>query len=108
MLTSKGEWTAHDKEMAKYNNKTLHILFYALSKTHFNKVQRCSTAHEIWRTLEINYEGTFQVKENKVSLLIHKYELFKREEREGIQEMYDQFNDILNGLKALGKTYSNS
>ena len=29
-------------------------------------------------------------------------------EGEGIQEMIDQFNDTLNGLKALGKTYSNS
>ena len=29
-------------------------------------------------------------------------------EGEGIQEMFDQFNDILNGLKVLRKTYSNS
>ena len=29
-------------------------------------------------------------------------------EEEGIQEMFDRFNDILNGLKALGKIYSNS
>ena len=47
------------------------------------------------------------MKENKVSLLIHKYELFKMKEGEGIQEMFDRFNDILNGLKALCKTYSN-
>ena len=37
---------------------------------------------------------------------MHKYELFKMKEGEGIQEMFDRFNDILNGLKALGKTYS--
>ena len=29
-------------------------------------------------------------------------------EGEGIQEMFDRFNDIINELKALGKTYSNS
>ena len=29
-------------------------------------------------------------------------------EGEGIQEMFDRFNDILNELRALGKTYSNS
>ena len=28
-------------------------------------------------------------------------------EGEGIQEMFDRFKDILNGLRALGKTYSN-
>ena len=38
---------------------------------------------------------------------MHKYELFKMKEGEGIQEMFNRFNDILNGLKALGKTYSN-
>ena len=48
------------------------------------------------------------MKENKVSLLVYKFELFKIKEREGIQEMFDRFNDILNGLKPLGKTYSNS
>ena len=108
VLTPKSKWTAHDKEMVKYNNKAMHILFYAPSKMHLNKVQQCSTAHEIWRTLEITYEGTFQVKENKVSLLLHIYELFKMKEGEGTQEIFDWLNDIINGLKAFRKTYSNS
>ena len=77
VLTPKAEWTAHENKMVKYNNKVMHILVCAMSKTQFNKVQQCSTAYEIWRTLEITYEGTSQVKENEVSLLVHKYELFK-------------------------------
>ena len=36
--TPKAEWIAQDKEMVKYNNKDIHILFCALSKTQFNKV----------------------------------------------------------------------
>ena len=47
ILKPKAEWTTHDKEMGGYNSKTMHILFYALSKTQFNKVQQCSTAHKI-------------------------------------------------------------
>ena len=58
VLKPKDEWSAHEKEMVRYNNKAMHILFCALRKMQFNKVQRCSTAHEIWRTLEITYEGT--------------------------------------------------
>ena len=84
VLTPKAKLTTHDKEMVKYNNKAIHILFCALSKMQFNKVQQCSTAHEIWRTLEITYQGTSQVKENKVSLLVHKYKLFKMKRGEGI------------------------
>ena len=53
--------------------------------------------------MEITYEGTSQVKENKVSLLVHKYELFKVKRGEETQEMFDRFNDVLNGMKALGK-----
>ena len=107
-LKTKSEWTYYDKRMVYYNNKAMQILFCALSKTQFNKVQQWSTTHEIWRTLEVTCEGTSQVKESKMSLLIHKYKLLKMKEGEGIQEMFDRFNDILNGLKELGKTYSNS
>ena len=39
---------------------------------------------------------------------MHKYELFKMEEDESIQEKFDQFNDILNDLNSLGKSYTNS
>ena len=71
-------------------------------------MQSCQTAHDIWHTIEFAYEGTSQVKENKASLLVHQYELFKMKPHESIQEMFDCFNDIINGLKALGKTYTHS
>ena len=102
------EWNEHDKRLESYNHKAVHILFCALSRHQFNKVQSCQTAHDIWHTLEITYEGTSQVKENKASLLVHQYELFKMKPPESIQEMFDRFNDIINGLKALGKTYTHS
>ena len=57
--------------------------------------------------MDVANEGTSQVKENKVSLIMHKYELFKMEEEESIEEMFDRFNDILNGLNSLGKSYTN-
>ena len=34
--------------------------------------------------------------------------MFKMEEGESIQEMFDRFNDILNDLNSLGKSYTNS
>ena len=45
VLKPKTEWTNHDKKTVCYNNKAMHILFCALSKTQFNKVQQCSTSH---------------------------------------------------------------
>ena len=66
--------------------KVMHILYCFLSKSQFNKVQQCSKAQEIWQTLEVAYEGTSQFKENKISLLIYKYELFKMNEDESIMK----------------------
>ena len=38
VLKPKDEWSAHDKEMFRHNNKAMHILFCTLSRTQFNKV----------------------------------------------------------------------
>ncbi len=41
-------------------------------------------------------------------MLVHKYELFRMENSESITEMFTRFTDIINGLKSLGRSYSNS
>ena len=45
------------------------------------------------------------MKESKINLLVHNYELFSMKETETIVEMITRFIDIVNGLEALGKTY---
>ena len=45
------------------------------------------------------------MKVSKINLLVHSYELFLMKENETIVEMTTKFIDIVNGLKALGKTY---
>ena len=104
----KEEWNNNDKRLTSYNHEAMHILCCSLSKSQFNKIQQCSNAQEILQTLEVAYEGTSQVKENKICLFVHKYQLFKMDKDESIQEMVDRFNDMLNGLKSLGKSYTNS
>ena len=54
------------------------------------------------------HEGTDQVKEMKISMLVHEYEMFKMLEYENIDEMTTRFMHIINQLKALGKRYSNA
>ena len=41
-------------------------------------------------------------------MLVHKYELFKMKHDESITEIFTHFMDIINNLKILGKSYSNS
>ena len=70
-------------------------------------MQRKSTK-EIWRLLEITHEGTNQVKESKINVLVHSYELFFMKVNETIVEKITRFTDIVNGLETLGKTYKES
>ncbi|GAV72601.1 UBN2 domain-containing protein, partial [Cephalotus follicularis] len=55
----------------------------------------------------VTYEGTNQVKESKISMLVHEYELFVMHDNECISDMFSRFTTIINSLKNLGKSYSN-
>ncbi|KAH9671203.1 hypothetical protein KPL70_017269 [Citrus sinensis] len=80
------EWNELEKGKATLNSKAMNALFCALDKKEFHRVSSCESANEIWHKLEVVYEGTNQVKESKIS----------------------RFTDIVNTLRALGKTFSNS
>ncbi|GAV59215.1 UBN2 domain-containing protein, partial [Cephalotus follicularis] len=55
----------------------------------------------------ITYEGTNQVKESKISMLVHEYELFLMHDNESISDKFTRFTTIINSLKNLGKSYPN-
>nr|KYP31490.1 Retrovirus-related Pol polyprotein from transposon TNT 1-94 [Cajanus cajan] len=61
----------------------------------------------MWDTLALTYEGSLEVKRNKLSLLARRYELFEMEESESIQTMFGRFQTIVNELSFLGRTYDN-
>ena len=86
----------------------MNLLYYALNVSEFNRISTCISAKEIWDRLEVTHEGTNQVKESKINMLVHKYELFQMEQNESITSMFTRFTDIVNNLKNLGKSYSNS
>ena len=82
--------------------------YCALDANEFNRISTCKTAKEIWDKLIVTHEGTEQVKESRVSLLVHNYELFKMKPDETIPQMFTRFTDIINGLTSLGKIYTNA
>ena len=100
------QWTSVDKAKFRKNALTITILHCGLSRSEFNRISMCSTTKEIWDKLEVTYEGTFRVKESKINLLVTQYEVFKMAESETINQMYSRFTNIINSLKALGKTYT--
>ena len=88
--------------MTQLNTKVMNILYYALDANEFNHILTCMSAKKIWDRLEVTHEGTNQVKESKINMLVHKYELFKMKHDESINEMFTHFTDIINSLKSLG------
>ncbi|GAV75758.1 UBN2 domain-containing protein, partial [Cephalotus follicularis] len=56
----------------------------------------------------VTYEGTNQVKEAKINMLVHEYEMFTMNDNEDIKTMFTRFTNIINALQALDKVYTNS
>ncbi|GAV67719.1 UBN2 domain-containing protein, partial [Cephalotus follicularis] len=90
------------------NAKAKHIIICAINLNDFNRILSCISAKEMWDRLEVTYEGTNQVKEAKISMLVHDYEMFTMNENEDIKSMFSRFTNIINALQALDKTYYNS
>ncbi|VFQ68278.1 unnamed protein product [Cuscuta campestris] len=73
----------------------------------YRKISRCKSANEMWTKLEVTYEGTSQVKDAKVDILLHEYKLFSMKENESIDSIFERFSTIINNLDTLGKYYTN-
>ncbi|GAV61113.1 zf-CCHC domain-containing protein/DUF4219 domain-containing protein/UBN2 domain-containing protein [Cephalotus follicularis] len=98
----------NDRKRVQINAKAKHIIICAINSNDFNRISSCISAKEMWDRLEVTYEGTNQVKEAKISMLVHEYEMFTMNENEDIKSMFSRFTNIINALQALDKTYSKS
>ena len=62
-------------------------LVSSMSREEGGKLQYCTSAKDMWQTLENHYEGNVQVRSKKVQLHMYEYELFKMKPHETITEM---------------------
>ncbi|GAV79786.1 DUF4219 domain-containing protein/UBN2 domain-containing protein [Cephalotus follicularis] len=75
-IKPENEFNDNDFRMLQLNSKAKHVLFCVIGLNEFNRIFSCDLAKQMWDLLEITYEGTNQVKESKISMLVHEYELF--------------------------------
>jgi len=54
----------------------------------------------------VAHEGTNQVKQSKIELLMRKYELFEMNDKETVMDMYTHLTYITNEIKSLGKSFT--
>jgi rRNA-processing protein FCF1 len=84
----------------------MNLLYCALKDEEFNRLSIYESAKEIWDRLELTYEGTTELKESRISILMDKFEKFKMIKGESIDEMHKRFLEIIHPLKNLGKSFT--
>ena len=104
--TKEKEWTENDIKKYQMDHKAKYIIFGSILPSEYEKLSACATSYEIWRKLEVVYEGIDQVKDTKINLLMTQYEEFKLLQSENINDMNGRFQKIINNLKMLRKIIS--
>ena len=99
------EFTEEEEKEVHKDKKAMNILFNGLDTDLFDCVLNCTTAKEIWDTLQVICEGTEQVRENKMQLFIQQYEHFHFSHGESLNDTFSRFQKLLNSLKLYGRIY---
>lgn len=79
--------TDDDKKQVLYDKKAKNILASALGMDAFFCVSNCKTTEEIWDTLIIGHEGTYEMKRSKLNTISQEYEMFIMEPREKMVDL---------------------
>ena len=106
LLEDDETWTRDYITKSNLNWSAMNIMQCALHPTEFSRVSSCTTAKEMWDRLQVIYEGTSEVREAKANMLVFEYEAFKMKTDESISDMYARLTILTNGLKSLGKSYT--
>ena len=93
-------------EMCIRDSKAKKLLYFGLGPDEYTRISECESVKEIWNALQVAHEGTNQVKQSRIELLVRKYELFEMNDKETIMDMYTQFTHIANELKSLEKSFT--
>ena len=82
------------------------MLYFGLGPDEYTRILGYESVKEIWNALRVAHEGTNQVKQTRIELLMIKYELFEMSNKETVMGMYTRFTYITNELKSLGKSFT--
>lgn len=83
--------TDQQKKDYKNHHKEVTILLNVISYTEYEKITNRDTAKSIFDSLRMTHVRNAQVKETKALALIQKYEAFKVEDEETIENIFSRF-----------------
>ena len=89
------QYTQQNFSRLSKNCKAMHILYCSLDANEYNHICACELAKEIWDKLFVTYEGTSQVRETKINMLVHHYKLFNMQPEEDLQALFQNLCSYL-------------
>ena len=90
------EFNVEDFKMLEKNAKAKKLLYFGIGPDEYARISECEPAKDIWDALQVAHEGTNQVKQSWIGLLMRKYKLFEMGDRETMMEIYTYFTHITN------------
>jgi hypothetical protein len=78
------------------------IILSSLDVGVFNRVFTCENAHELWKTIKEQNEGSKEVANECYSCLFEEFNSFKQLANENVKSMYSRLNVLVNEINALG------
>ena len=82
------EFDSNDFKMMEKNAKAKKLLYFGLGPDEYTRISEYESAKDIWDALQVAHEGTNQVKQSRIELLMRTYELFEMSDHETIMDIY--------------------
>src|SRR6266540_3748323 len=93
--------TVEEEPLVQANAKAKNLLYGAMTKEVFNRVCSCATSHDIWTALELIYEGSKNIRNDRYDGLIRKFNTFVMNRNERVNDMYSRLNVLVEEIKTL-------
>ncbi|KAL8119782.1 hypothetical protein AgCh_017046 [Apium graveolens] len=100
------DFTPAEKEEASLDASLQLTLIDSLDPLMNRHVMNYKNSKHMWETIEVINEGTEEVRKNKLEILTSEYEHFKSNPGEGITEVFERYNALINNLNINDKYYS--
>jgi hypothetical protein len=78
------------------------IILSSLDVGVFNRVFNCENAHELWKTIKEQNDGSKEVANERYGCLLEEFNSFKQLANENVKSMYSRLNVLVNEINALG------
>ena len=97
------DWSNDHDHLANYNNKALPAIFNRYDADQIKQISSCKTTKEAWEILQTTFEGSGDVKRNKLLSLTTRFENLRMHDDESLSNFYTKLCYIANELFVLGE-----